>query len=93
MTWHLWGSLQLSLSRNISYAALAASAHRKGRCQLAVALLNHEPIAGAQVPQLLAMGEKEKGLAKAIESGDSELLAFAVLHVKESVRGKGALGL
>ncbi|KAK8123458.1 hypothetical protein PG999_003376 [Apiospora kogelbergensis] len=69
----------------ISFEAIAHAAYDEGRGRLATELLNHEPRAGRQVPLLLSMEEDEIALDKAIESGDSDLMFFVLLHLKKKL--------
>ncbi|KAI1082357.1 vacuolar protein sorting-associated protein 16 [Whalleya microplaca] len=69
----------------ISFEAIARAAYDEGRGRLATELLNHEPRAGRQVPLLLSMEEDEIALDKAIESGDSDLMLFVLLHMKKKL--------
>ncbi|RYP92214.1 hypothetical protein DL770_001633 [Monosporascus sp. CRB-9-2] len=69
----------------ISFEAIARAAYDEGRGRLATELLNHEPRAGRQVPLLLSMEEDEIALDKAIESGDSDLILFVLLHLKKKL--------
>lgn len=73
---------KLAGKRGISFEEIARAAYDEGRGRLATALLNHEPRAGKQVPLLLNMEEDEIALDKAIESGDSDLMYFVLLHLK-----------
>ncbi|KAK9446766.1 Vps16, N-terminal region-domain-containing protein [Limtongia smithiae] len=66
----------------ISYEEIARTAYDEGRTKLATQLLNYEPRAGRQVPLLLNMEEDEIALLKAVESGDPDLIAFVLLHLK-----------
>ncbi|KAL4440601.1 hypothetical protein ABPG75_003602 [Micractinium tetrahymenae] len=63
----------------VKYAAVAAHAAAQGRQGLAALLLDHERCAAEQVPLLLELGEDERALDKAVESGDSDLV-FRVVH-------------
>ena len=38
-----------------------------------------------QVPLLTSMGEEERALVKAIESGDTDLVYFSILHIWRQV--------
>jgi hypothetical protein len=67
----------------VSFESIARSAYDEGRGHLATSLLNHEPRAGKQVPLLLNMEEDEIALDKAIESGDTDLVFFVLLHLKK----------
>jgi len=73
---------KLQTCRGISFAQVASSAHRRGRPRLAAMLLDHEPRAAEQVPLLTSMGEDERALVKAIESGDTDLAYLAVFHLQ-----------
>jgi vacuolar protein sorting-associated protein 16 len=76
---------KLAGKRGISFEEIARAAYDEGRGQLATQLLNHEPRAGNQVPLLLSMEEEEIALDKAIESGDSDLVLFVLLHLKKKL--------
>lgn len=62
----------------ISYARIAKKAFDAKRLDLAMALLSHEVRSGEQVPLLLEMKNNDQALAKAVESGDADLV-FSVL--------------
>ena len=74
---------KLAGKRGISFEEIARAAYDEGRGHLATELLNYEPRAGKQVPLLLSMDEDEVALDKAIESGDSDLVFFVLLHLKK----------
>jgi len=76
---------KLAGKRGISFEEIARAAYDEGRGRLATELLNHEPRAGKQVPLLLNMEEDEIALDKAIESGDSDLIIFVLLHLKKKL--------
>ena len=76
---------KLAGKRGISFEEIARAAYDEGRGRLATELLNHEPRAGKQVPLLLNMEEDEIALDKAIESGDSDLIFFVLLHLKKKL--------
>lgn len=69
----------------ISFEAIARAAYDEGRSHLATTLLNHEPRAGKQVPLLLNMEEDEIALTKAIDSGDTDLVFFVLLQLKQKL--------
>ncbi|KAL4852826.1 hypothetical protein ACK3TF_006093 [Chlorella vulgaris] len=77
----LMAALQAKLSGHsgVRYAAVAAHAAAEGRRHLAALLLDHERCAADQVPLLLQLGEDERALDKAVESGDSDLVFQVVL--------------
>jgi hypothetical protein len=79
--------VQLKLCPGISYATVAADAHQNGRQKLAALLLDYEPRASEQVPLLTSMGEEERALVKAIESGDTDLVYFSIFHNWRQVSG------
>lgn len=69
----------------ISFELIAQAAYDEGRAHLATQLLNHEPRAGRQVPLLLNMEEDEIALDKAIESGDTDLVNYVLLHLRSKL--------
>ncbi|PRW05770.1 Vacuolar sorting-associated 16 [Chlorella sorokiniana] len=77
----LMDALQAKLAgqAGVKYAAVASHAAAEGRHGLAALLLEHERVAAEQVPLLLDLGEDERALDKAVESGDSDLV-FRVVH-------------
>jgi hypothetical protein len=76
---------KLAGKRGISFEEIARAAYDEGRGRLATELLNHEPRAGKQFPLLLSMEEDEIALDKAIESGDSDLVFYVLLHLKKKL--------
>ncbi|KAF8533406.1 Vps16, N-terminal region-domain-containing protein [Trichophaea hybrida] len=74
---------KLNGKRGISFEEIARTAYDEGRGRLATQLLNYEPQAGRQVPLLLNMEEDEIALDKAIESGDTDLVFYVLLHLKK----------
>ena len=76
---------KLDGKRGISFEEIAKAAYDEGRSRLATELLNHEPRAGKQVPLLLSMEEDEIALEKAIESGDTDLVFFVLLQLKQKL--------
>ena len=69
----------------IAYDEIARCAYNEGRVQLATRLLNHEKRAGHQVRLLLDMEEDTLGLDKAIESGDTDLVLFVLLQMRNKM--------
>lgn len=57
----------------VSFAEIARKAWEAGRSGLATRLLDNEPRAEDQVPLLLSMQEDRLALAKAVDSGDTDL--------------------
>ncbi|MCJ1433241.1 hypothetical protein MMC27_002600 [Xylographa pallens] len=76
---------KLASKRGVSFDTIARAAYDEGRAHLATQLLNHEPRAGKQVPLLLSMEEDTLALDKAIESGDTDLIFFVLLHLKSKL--------
>ena len=76
---------KLADKRGISFESIARAAYDEGRGQLATQLLNHEPRAGKQVPLLLSMGEDDLALDKALQSGDTDLVFFVLLQLKNKL--------
>ncbi|KAK3602689.1 hypothetical protein CHS0354_017895 [Potamilus streckersoni] len=69
----------------VSYSDIASKALECGRTDLAIRLLDYEPKAAHQVPLLLQMQKEQLALSKAIESGDTDLVYFVLLRLKESM--------
>ncbi|KAH9852249.1 vacuolar protein sorting-associated protein 16 [Lenzites betulinus] len=67
----------------VSYADIAKRAWEVGRTALATRLLDHETKASDQVPLLLNMQEDKLALAKAVESGDTDLVYHVLLHLQK----------
>ena len=76
---------KLADKRGISYESISRAAHDEGRGHLATQLLHHEPRAGKQVPLLLSMEEDDLALDKSLESGDTDLVFFVLLHLKNKL--------
>lgn len=76
---------KLASKRGVSFDIIAKAAYDEGRAHLATQLLNHEPRAGKQVPLLLSMSEDTLALDKALESGDTDLIFFVLLHLKNTL--------
>ncbi|KAB8343224.1 hypothetical protein FH972_022814 [Carpinus fangiana] len=76
---------KISTQRGISYDEVARVAFDEGRTHLATQLLNHEPLAGKQVPLLLSMDQGALALDKAIESGDTDLVLISLLHLRQKL--------
>lgn len=74
---------RLSGKPGISFEEIARAANHEGRTHLATELLNHEPRGGKQVPLLLEMDQDDIALDKAIESGDTDLIACVLFHLKK----------
>ncbi|KAK3809948.1 MAG: Vps16, N-terminal region-domain-containing protein [Benniella sp.] len=76
---------KLANKPGLSYSEIAMTAHKVGRSKLATMLLDYEPRAGDQVPLLMSMEQDELALNKAIESGDTDLVYYVLLHLKRKL--------
>ncbi len=76
---------KLKICEGVSYATIASVAHRAGRKNLAISLLEKEERSGEQVPLLLNMGETKKALRQAIYSGETDLVYLVLLHMKKKL--------
>lgn len=74
-----------SCGDNVSFADIAATADSVGRRALATMLLDAEPRAADQVRALLAMGEHERAVRKAIDSGDTDLVFRALMRMRRAM--------
>lgn len=72
-------------TRLIPFESIARTAYDEGRHRLATQLLSYSPHPGRQVPLLLSMLEDSLALDKAIESGDTDLIFFVLLHLKKTL--------
>eukprot|EP01130_Rhizamoeba_saxonica_P013813 TRINITY_DN5935_c0_g1_i2.p1 TRINITY_DN5935_c0_g1~~TRINITY_DN5935_c0_g1_i2.p1 ORF type:complete len:791 (-),score=174.87 TRINITY_DN5935_c0_g1_i2:57-2429(-) len=68
----------------VNFAQIAATAHREGRKELAIRLLDYEPRASEQVPLLITMDQLRRALAKAMKSGDTDLVHLVLIHMLRS---------
>ncbi|TEB34385.1 vacuolar assembling/sorting protein VPS16 [Coprinellus micaceus] len=66
---------------DVSYAEIAKKAWEVGRPGLATRLLDHESKGSDQVPLLLEMKEDKLALVKAVDSGDTDLVYYVLLHL------------
>ncbi|KAI9106064.1 Vps16, N-terminal region-domain-containing protein [Phlyctochytrium arcticum] len=69
----------------ISYTDVAKTAFETGQTRLATKLLDYEPQAANQVPLLMSMQEDELAMAKAVESGDTDLVYLVILHLRRKL--------
>ncbi|WFD26067.1 Vacuolar protein sorting-associated protein 16 [Malassezia nana] len=76
-------------ARTLRYADIARTAWQAGRARVASLLLEHELRALDQVPLLLQMQEHSTALARAVESGDTDLI-YHVLFVLQSRMARAA---
>ncbi|CAG8511137.1 12226_t:CDS:10 [Acaulospora morrowiae] len=76
---------KLSNKPGLSYAEIARTAYQVGQPKLATRLLDYEPRAADQVPLLISMQEDELALIKAIESGDTDLVYYVIIHLKKKL--------
>ncbi|WFD18937.1 Vacuolar protein sorting-associated protein 16 [Malassezia caprae] len=65
-------------ARALRYADIAMTAWQAGRPRVATRLLEHELRAVDQVPLLLQMHEHRAALARAVESGDTDLVYYVL---------------
>eukprot|EP00884_Botryococcus_braunii_P014410 jgi/Botrbrau1/22970/Bobra.0030s0042.1 len=65
----------------VRYAAIASHAQAIGRRNLAALLLDFETCAAEQVPLLLSLGEEQRALLKALESGDTDLVYLVLFRM------------
>lgn len=65
-------------ARTLRYADIAMTAWQAGRPRVASRLLEHELRAVDQVPLLLQMHEHRAALARAVESGDTDLVYYVL---------------
>ncbi|KAF8887599.1 vacuolar protein sorting-associated protein 16 [Infundibulicybe gibba] len=70
---------------DVSYADIARRAWEVGRAGLATKLLDYESKASDQVPLLLAMKEDKLALAKAVDSGDTDLVYHVLLQLHKKL--------
>ncbi len=73
---------KLNGKQGVAFEEIARTAYDEGRGRLATKLLNYEPRAANQVPLLLQMEEGEIALDKAIQSGDTDLIYYVLLHIR-----------
>ncbi|VEL20617.1 unnamed protein product [Protopolystoma xenopodis] len=72
----------------LSFADVAGQAILAGRLQLAEQLVDYEPRAWRQVQLLLRLERFPRSLARAVDSGDPELIALVIFTLKEQVGGR-----
>ncbi|KAJ1980367.1 Vacuolar protein [Dimargaris verticillata] len=72
---------KLGDKHGLSFAEIAHTANHLGFEKLAAKLLEHEPRAADQVPLLMSMGKDQLALRKAVESGDTDLMYYVLLHL------------
>jgi hypothetical protein len=70
----------------IKYTAVASSAYRSGRPDLAVMFLEHEPRVLEQVPLLMSMRKHELALEKAVLAGETNLIHLSLLQLRKQSR-------
>lgn len=76
---------KFALCPGLSYGPVALAASKLMRRQLAAALLEFEPRASDQVPLLLAIREDDVALAKAVQSGDTDLIVSVLMQLKNTL--------
>ncbi|QDZ21614.1 vacuolar protein sorting-associated protein [Chloropicon primus] len=68
-----------------SIAGVASYAFQRSRKKLAAMLLEFETRVSKQVPLLLEIGELQRAIDKAIESGDADLVYYTLFFVKQRI--------
>ena len=68
-----------------SIASVASYAFQRNRKKLAAMLLEYETRVSKQVPLLLEIGELQRAIDKAIESGDADLVYYTLFYVKQRI--------
>ena len=76
---------KLRTHRGTSFASVASYAYERSRKRLAALLLEFEMRASKQVPLLLEIGEMQRAIDKAIESGDADLVYYTLFYVKQRI--------
>ena len=76
---------KLQRSHGSSIASVASYAFQRNRKRLAAMLLEFETRVAKQVPLLLEIGESQRAIDKAIESGDADLVYYALFYVKQRI--------
>lgn len=69
----------------ISYSEIANKAIEYGNTKCAIKLLDYEVRASEQVPLLIKLNQDIQAMSKAIDSGESDLIYYVILHLKDSM--------
>lgn len=77
---------KLATCRSINYTEITKKALDCGRKELAIKLLENEPVVARKVPLLLYMGELNLALDKAVASLNPNLINLVIMKVHESER-------
>ena len=77
---------KLAACRSINYTEITKKALDCGRKELAIKLLENEPVVARKVPLLLYMGELNLALDKAVASLNPNLINLVIMKVHESER-------
>ena len=77
---------KLATCRSINYTEITKKALDCGRRELAIKLLENEPVVARKVPLLLYMGELSLALDKAVASLNPNLINLVIMKVHESER-------
>ncbi|GMH32446.1 hypothetical protein BSKO_00280 [Bryopsis sp. KO-2023] len=83
---------KLSGCDGIRYATIAQHAQAQGRKELAALLLDYEACAADQVPLLVDLGEDQRALDRAVESGDTDLVYLTIFHMYKKMVGSDRFG-
>lgn len=76
---------RLSSKKGVSFEKIAKTACDEGKQKLAVRLLDYTLKANNKILLLLDIGENEIALNKAIESGDTDLILYVILYLKDKL--------
>ena len=76
---------KMKLCHGSSIASVASYAFQRNRKKLAAMLLEFETRVSKQVPLLLEIGELQRAVDKAIESGDADLVYYTLFYVKQRI--------
>ncbi|CAH1401892.1 unnamed protein product [Nezara viridula] len=76
---------KLGFNKGVSYTEIAKKAADCGKTELAIKIIEYEPLANLQVPLLLRLGEDRTALVKAIESGNTDLVYTVLSHMRENI--------
>ncbi|XP_057368312.1 vacuolar protein sorting-associated protein 16 homolog isoform X2 [Daphnia carinata] len=77
-------SAKLGTGSKVSYSSIALKAIECKQEKLAIRLLDFEHRASEQIPLLLKLGQEPQALAKAVESGDPNLIYYVLVVMKET---------
>ncbi|KAG5439417.1 hypothetical protein PCANB_001991 [Pneumocystis canis] len=76
---------RIPLKKGVSFKEIAKTACDEGKQKLATKLLDCTLNASSKIPLLLNIEENEIALIKAVESGDTDLVLYVILHLKDKL--------